>query len=162
MDHNKDIRPATSKSTKTLRGHPEQLQINDECCKSYTDLFFTQISGRNFLPELCGEVHPETALFQALRCALYSTEQSTFFEGKKRAKICREKGRKRGGQERRQKGKKDARKQVGVGHIVVAFGLSNFSQRACNDVRVVLLLAAHPLRRRAAVMPRLTTCTNVT
>ena len=40
--------------------------------------FFTHISGRNFLPELCGEVHPETAPLQALCCALRSTEQSTF------------------------------------------------------------------------------------
>ena len=28
--------------------------------------FFTQISGRNFLPELAGDVHPETAPFNAL------------------------------------------------------------------------------------------------
>ena len=33
---------------------------------SFADLFFTQISGRNFLPELCGEVHPETTPLQAL------------------------------------------------------------------------------------------------
>ena len=39
--------------------------------------FFTQISGRNFLPELCGEIHPRTAPLQALHCALCSTEQST-------------------------------------------------------------------------------------
>ena len=38
--------------------------------------FFTQISGRNFLPELCGEVHPETAPLQALYCALcYGAER---------------------------------------------------------------------------------------
>ena len=34
--------------------------------------------GRNFLPELCGEVCPETAPLQALCCALRSTEQTTF------------------------------------------------------------------------------------
>ena len=45
--------------------------------------FFTQISGRKFLPEICGEVHPENAPLQAVCCALYSTEQSTF-EGEKR------------------------------------------------------------------------------
>ena len=31
-----------------------------------TDLFFTQISGRYFLPELCGEVHTETVPLQAV------------------------------------------------------------------------------------------------
>ena len=45
--------------------------------------FFTQISGRNFLPELCGEVHPKSAPLQALRSAHCSTEQSTFRGGKK-------------------------------------------------------------------------------
>ena len=39
---------------------------------------FTQISGRDFLPELFGEVHFETAPLQALCCALCSTERSTF------------------------------------------------------------------------------------
>ena len=73
--------------------------------------FFTQISGRNFLPELCGEVHPRAAPLQALFCTLFCTEQSTFW-GEKRPKRCREKGRKRGGQQRGAKGKKDARKQV--------------------------------------------------
>ena len=53
---------------------------------------FTQISGRNFLPELCREVHPGTAPLQALRCALSSTEQSTFRRGE-RARRCREKER---------------------------------------------------------------------
>ena len=69
------------------------------------------ILGRNFLPELCGEVHPRTAPLQALRCALCSTEQSTF-RGGRRAKMCREKGRKRGGEQRGQKGKKDAWKHT--------------------------------------------------
>ena len=40
--------------------------------------FDTQISGRNSLPDLCGEVHNETAPFQDRGCALCSTEQSTF------------------------------------------------------------------------------------
>ena len=31
--------------------------------------FFTQTSGRDFLPDLCGEVHPETAPIQGLCCA---------------------------------------------------------------------------------------------
>ena len=51
--------------------------------------FFTQISGRNFLPEFCGEVHPQTAAFQALCCALCSTEQSTFRGGEKGQKVSR-------------------------------------------------------------------------
>ena len=41
----------------------------------------------------------------------FSTEQSTF-RGGEGAKICRGKGRRRGGQERGQKGKKDAQKKV--------------------------------------------------
>ena len=36
-----------------------------------------QISGRNFLPKRCGEVHPQTVPLQALSYALRSTEQST-------------------------------------------------------------------------------------
>ena len=39
--------------------------------------FFMQISGRNFLPELCGEVHPETAPPSSVLCPSLSTEQST-------------------------------------------------------------------------------------
>ena len=51
--------------------------------------FFTQISGRNFLPELCGEVHPQTGPLQALCCALCSTEQSTVRGGEKGEKVPR-------------------------------------------------------------------------
>ena len=65
--------------------------------------FFTQILGRHFLPKLCGEVHPETAPLQALCCALCSTEQRTF-RGAEKGSKCPEKGRKRGGQQRGQKG----------------------------------------------------------
>ena len=46
-------------------------------CVQGADHFF-QISGRNFLPELRGEVHSETAPLRALCCAPCSTEQSTF------------------------------------------------------------------------------------
>ena len=53
---------------------------------------FTQSSGRNFLPELCGEVHPRAAPLQALHCALCSTEQSTF-RGKKWRKCAEKRGR---------------------------------------------------------------------
>ena len=72
---------------------------------------FTQISGRNFLPEIFGEVHPETAPLQARACALCSTEQSTFRGGEKGEKVPR-KGEEKGWPAKGQKGKKDARKQV--------------------------------------------------
>ena len=48
-----------------------------------------QISGRNFLPELCGEVQPQTAPPQALCCGLCSTEQSTVRGGRKGEKVPR-------------------------------------------------------------------------
>ena len=51
--------------------------------------FFMQISGRNFLPELCGEVHPGATPLQALPCAICSTEQSTFRGGEKGEKVPR-------------------------------------------------------------------------
>ena len=72
--------------------------------------FFTQISGRNFLPELCGEVHPENAPLQAPCCAPCSTEQSTF-EGENRAKRCPEKGGEEGWPAEGAKRNKEARKQ---------------------------------------------------
>ena len=60
-------------------------------------------------PSIFGEVHPETAPLQARCCPPCSTEQSSRQgERKKRGNRCKEKERKRGGQERRQKGKKDA------------------------------------------------------
>ena len=65
------------------------------CCFFFPDFFFfTQISGRNFLPELWGEVHPKTAPLQALRCALCSTEQTTFQGGEKGEKVPRKRGEK--------------------------------------------------------------------
>ena len=48
-----------------------------------------------------------TAPLQALRCALCSTEQSTFLGGEKGEHVPR-KGEEVGGQQRGQKGKKDA------------------------------------------------------
>ena len=48
-------------------------------------------------------------------CAVpFALQNRALFKGEKRANLCREKGRKRGGQERGQKGKKNARKQVRV------------------------------------------------
>ena len=54
--------------------------------KVLSDPFSPQISG-NFLPELCGEVHPETAALQDLCCAL-ALQNRALFEGENRAKIC--------------------------------------------------------------------------
>ena len=46
-------------------------------------------------------------------CAVcFALQNRALFEGEKRVTRCREKGRKRGGQQREQKGKKDAREQV--------------------------------------------------
>ena len=81
------------------------------CWPSQNWPFFPQISGRNFLPELWRGVYPKTAPLQALRCALCSTEQSTFQGGERGEKVPR-KGAKRGGRQRGRKGKKDAWKQV--------------------------------------------------
>ena len=70
--------------------------------------FFMRISGRNFLPELWGEVHPETVPLQDLCCALCPTELSRFL-GREKG----EKGRKRGGQQRGQKGKRTRKNRSG-------------------------------------------------
>ena len=45
---------------------------------------------KEFLPELRGKAHPETAPLQALCCALCSTEQSIFREGGKGEKEPRQ------------------------------------------------------------------------
>ena len=59
-----------------------------------SDPFLTQISGKNFLPEVCGEVFPETAPLQAVWwCVPFAPQNRALFEGEKR---CREKGRKWG------------------------------------------------------------------
>ena len=75
--------------------------------------FFTQILGRNFLSELCGEVHPETAPLQgSVLCdLLYRTEH--FSRGRTGRKGAQQRGAKmasRGG--KKGKRKKDAWKQV--------------------------------------------------
>ena len=53
-----------------------------------------QISGGNFLPELCGEVQSETALSRVCAVPL-ARQKRALFEGARRAKRHREKGRKR-------------------------------------------------------------------
>ena len=58
-------------------------------------------------------------------CGVPSRLQNrALFEGGNRAKRCPEKERKRGGQQRGQKGKKDAWKQVSWGLLVIGMGLS--------------------------------------
>ena len=86
----------------------QELKLHNASCQL---TFFTQISGRNFLPKSVERLIPELPLSKL--CAVpFALQNRALFEGEKRAKLCREKGRKRGGQERGQKGKKDARKQV--------------------------------------------------
>ena len=77
---------------------------------------FRQISGRNFLPELCGEIHPGTALLQALRCALCSTEQSTLREGENDENMPR-KGEEEGWPAKGAKRKKGRVKTQFYGHL---------------------------------------------
>ena len=48
-----------------------------------SDAFSRRFREGNFLPELCGEVDPETAPLRALSCALCSTEQRTFRGGER-------------------------------------------------------------------------------
>ena len=80
------IEPQTRK--KKRRGSPRWCILFSSLLQ-LTLTFFTQISGRNFLPELCGEIHPETAPLQDLCCALCSTEQSTFRGGEQGEKVPR-------------------------------------------------------------------------
>ena len=63
---------------------------------------------------MAGSFGQKLTFFYALYPFLYRAEHFKNFEGKKRAKRCREKRRTRGGQQRGQKGKKDARKQVSL------------------------------------------------
>ena len=72
-----------------------------------------QISGRNFLPELCGEVHPGCAPLRALRCALCSTEESTFRGGEKGENVLR-KGQEEGWPSKGAKKKKRTRENRSV------------------------------------------------
>ena len=86
--------------------------------------FFTQISGRNFLPQLRGEVHPETALSELCAVPL-PLQNRALFKEEKRAERCREKERKRVRQHKGQKGKKDARKQVSLRGVAVMTETAN-------------------------------------
>ena len=75
--------------------------------------FFPQISGRNFLPELCGEVHPGSAPLRAsaLCPLLYRAEHLRGRKGRK----CAEK---RGGREAASKGGKGKKGRVKTGQAV--------------------------------------------
>ena len=101
----------------SLRGFPRKIagksredrrktlrDLRNASNSTISDLFCTQISGRKFLPELSGEIHPGTAPLQALRCAL-ALQNRALFEGEKMAKMCQEKERKGGGQQRGKKEK---------------------------------------------------------
>ena len=98
--------------------------------------FFTQISGRHFLPELCGE--DLSWHWPSPSCVLcpWPVQNRALFEGKKRAKRCQWKGRKRSGQQRGQKRKKGTRENRSVPSF-----LSNVShssgpaQRITSEVR---------------------------
>ena len=81
-----------------------------------------QISGRNFLLELCGEVRPETAPLQALCCALALHNRAPF-EGENRAKRCPDKGTKRGVQQRGQKEKRTSDNRLDECNLVDAQGI---------------------------------------
>ena len=81
--------------------------------------FFLTFFSRRFregiaFPNFVERSIPELPLSK-LYTVHFALQNTALFEGEKRAKICREKGRKRGGQERGQKGKKDAQKQVSFG-----------------------------------------------
>ena len=58
--------------------------------------FRTQISGRNFLPELCGEVHPETAPLQALCCVPLALQNRALFEEVRKGEKVPRKGEEEG------------------------------------------------------------------
>ena len=103
--------------------------INHPACSSSTTPFFAIhqqshifISSLTFFHADFGKELPSRTLWRdpsrncpspssALCPLLYRTEH--FSREKKKAKVCREEGRKRGGQQKGQKGKKDAWKQVG-------------------------------------------------
>ena len=102
------VYPKFSHETEIQQKYQNYIKIADFCASIFV-LFsycgFTQISGRNFLHELCGEVHPQTAPLQALCRALRSTDQSTFWGGEESEKVPR-KGEEEGCQQRGPKGKR--------------------------------------------------------
>ena len=74
---------------------------------SETDLFSRRFREGISFPNFAERSIPELPLSKL--CAVpFALQNRALFEGEKMAKMRREKGRKRGGQERGQKGKKDA------------------------------------------------------
>ena len=74
---------------------------------------FTQISGRNFLPELCGESILKLPVSKLCTVPV-SLQKRACFEGRKGQKRCREKGRKRGRASKRAKKEKRTRENRSV------------------------------------------------
>ena len=78
--------------------HGEKLTRNH-----FSRRFREGIAFPNFLEGSIPELH-----FSKLCAVPFALQNRALFEGEKMAKMCQEKGRKRGGQQREQKGKKDA------------------------------------------------------
>ena len=83
-----------------------------------------QISGTNFLLELRGEVHPETAPLRAVCCDLRSPEQRALLKGRKGRKGAEKRGGRgvasKGGQE----GKNTRKKKTSVKEFKVGLNLA--------------------------------------
>ena len=71
------------------------------------DLFSRRFREGISFPDFVERCIPELPLSMLCTVPL-ALQNRALFEGKKMAKMCQEKGRKRGGQQKRQKGKKDA------------------------------------------------------
>ena len=72
-----------------------------------SDLFLRSFREGISFPNFVERSTPDLPLSKL--CAVpFALQNRALFEGENRAKMCREKGRKRGGQQRGQKGKKDA------------------------------------------------------
>ena len=126
------FRRSLTKISRELRsgGMRAQVAISDLFSRRFRD----GISFPNFVERCFPELPPPSS-------ALYpfSLQNRALFEGEKRAKRCREKGRKRGGQQRGQKGKKDARKQVRF------FNFSEIMSASARFPRKVVFLDNFPL-----------------
>ena len=72
-----------------------------------TDLFSRVFREGICFPNFVERSIPEMPLSK-LRSVPFALQNRALFEGENMAKMCRERGRKRGGQQRGQKGKKDA------------------------------------------------------
>ena len=107
--------PPPTSSEKLL--HPSlppclnKRKIKNICPHRNSDLFSRRFREGISFPNFVERCIPELPLSKL--CPVpFSLQNRALFEGEKRAKRCRKKGRKRAGQQRGKKGKKDARKQV--------------------------------------------------